>query len=52
VIEPGTVVLASGNPRVRNALTDRGIEVIELDAREIRKTGGGLKGLVLPLSRS
>jgi len=52
VIEPGTVVLASGNPRVRNALTDRGIEVIELDARETRKTGGGLKGLVLPLSRS
>lgn len=51
VLEPGRVLLPSGNPRVRTALTDRGIDVVELDVREIRKTGGGLKGLVLPLSR-
>lgn len=52
VVEPGRVLLASGNPRVRTALTDRGMDVVELDVRETRKTGGGLKGLVLPLSRA
>ncbi|MFC4550270.1 MULTISPECIES: dimethylarginine dimethylaminohydrolase family protein [Halorussus] len=52
VVEPGRVLLPSGNPRVRGALRDRDIDVVELDVREIRKTGGGLKGLVLPLSRS
>ncbi|WP_458189877.1 dimethylarginine dimethylaminohydrolase family protein [Haladaptatus sp. NG-WS-4] len=51
VIEPGEVLLPSGNPHVRSALDDRGIEIVELDIREIRKTGGGLKGLILPLSR-
>ncbi|WP_435176861.1 dimethylarginine dimethylaminohydrolase family protein [Halorussus sp. AFM4] len=52
VVEPGRVLLPSGNPRVRESLAERGIDVIELDVREIRKTGGGLKGLVLPLERS
>ncbi|UPV75410.1 arginine deiminase family protein [Halorussus limi] len=52
VVEPGRVLLPSGNPRVRESLTEHGIDVVELDLREIRKTGGGLKGLVLPLERS
>ncbi|WP_266082119.1 dimethylarginine dimethylaminohydrolase family protein [Haladaptatus caseinilyticus] len=52
VVEPGEVLIPSGNPFVRNALEEQGMDVIELDIREIRKTGGGLKGLVLPLSRT
>ena len=51
VVEPGEVLLPSGNPFVRDTLLDRAIDVVELDIREIRKTGGGLKGLILPLSR-
>jgi N-dimethylarginine dimethylaminohydrolase len=51
VVEPGEVFLPSGNPFVRDTLHNRGIDVVELDVREIRKTGGGLKGLILPLSR-
>jgi N-dimethylarginine dimethylaminohydrolase len=51
VVEPGEVLIPSGNPFVRSALDERDMDVIELDIREIRKTGGGLKGLVLPLSR-
>jgi N-dimethylarginine dimethylaminohydrolase len=52
VVDPGTVLLPSGNHRVRAALTDRGFHVIELSLREIRKAGGGPKGLLLPLSRT
>lgn len=52
VVEPGTVFLPSGNHEVRAALEDRGFHVIELMLREIRKAGGGPKGLVLPLSRT
>lgn len=51
VVEPGELLLPSGNPFVRDALLDYDIDVVELDIREIRKTGGGLKGLILPLSR-
>lgn len=51
VVDAGEVLLPSGNPFVRDTLDDRGINVVELDVREIRKTGGGLKGLILPLSR-
>ena len=52
VVEPGTVLLPSGNHEVRAALADRGFQVIELTLQEIRKAGGGPKGLVLPLSRT
>ncbi len=52
VVEPGEVLVPSGNPYIRSALLERGMDVVELDVREIRKTGGGLKGLVLPLDRS
>jgi N-dimethylarginine dimethylaminohydrolase len=52
VIDPETVLLPSGNHQVRAALTDRGFHAIELSLREIRKVGGGPKGLVLPLSRT
>ncbi|MDY6764478.1 MAG: arginine deiminase family protein, partial [Halobacteria archaeon] len=51
VLEPGHVIIPSGNPQTRNALIDEGIEVTELSIREIKKTGGGLKGLILPLER-
>lgn len=52
VLDEETVVLAAGNHETRAALADRGFEVIELDLREIRKAGGGLKGLILPLERA
>ena len=52
VVEPGTVLLPAGNPATAAALRDTCTEVIELPMREIAKTGGGLKGLVLPLARS
>lgn len=52
VVESETVLLPSGNHTVRAALTDRGFHVIELTLREIRKAGGGPKGLVLPLART
>ena len=52
VVEPGTVLVPGGNHTVREALDDRGLTVVECNIREIQKTGGGLKGLVLPLERS
>jgi len=52
VVDPGTVLLSAGNPQTRRALEARGIEVREMDIREISKTLGGLKGLLLPLERS
>lgn len=52
VVKPGHVLLAAGNPITHSELTSRGIDVTELNIREIRKTGGGLKGMVLPLERS
>ncbi|WP_280535383.1 arginine deiminase family protein [Halopenitus sp. POP-27] len=52
VVEPGTILLPSGNHEVRAALEGRGFEVVELTAQEIRKAGGGPKGLVLPLERA
>lgn len=51
VTEPGHVLVAAGNPETAGELRSRGIEVTELDTRETRKAGGGLKGLVLPLER-
>lgn len=52
VVDEDVVILSAGNPETQAALEAEGLDVIELDAREIRKTGGGLKGLVLPLARS
>jgi len=52
VLDDETVLLSAGNPETRDALTERGIETIEVDIRETAKAGGGLKGLVLPLERS
>jgi N-dimethylarginine dimethylaminohydrolase len=46
------VLRPSGTPRVRASLREFGMDVTELDVREVRKTGGGLKGLVLPLERA
>jgi N-dimethylarginine dimethylaminohydrolase len=51
VVEPGTVVVAAGNPVTRRALEDHGMDVVEVDIREISKAAGGLKGLLLPLER-
>jgi N-dimethylarginine dimethylaminohydrolase len=47
-----TVMLSAGNPETNAALTDAGLEVVEVDIRETAKAGGGLKGLVLPLERT
>lgn len=52
VVEPGTVLLPAGNHEVEASLTDRGFEVVELSMREIRKAGGGPKGLILPINRT
>jgi N-dimethylarginine dimethylaminohydrolase len=52
VLDDDTVVISAGNPETRRALATYGFDVIELDIREIRKSVGGLKGLVLPLLRS
>jgi N-dimethylarginine dimethylaminohydrolase len=52
VLAPEHVLLPGGNPTTRSALEERGLEVTEIDIREIRKARGGLKGLVLPLERS
>lgn len=52
VIDEETVLLPEGNQQVRDALAEKGFEIIELSIREIQKAGGGLKGLILPLERS
>lgn len=52
VVEPGHVLVPTGNPTVAAELRRRGIEITELSIKEIKKTGGGLKGLILPLERS
>lgn len=52
VVDEDTVVLSAGNPETRRGLRERGFDVIEHDIREIRKSGGGLKGLILPLERA
>lgn len=41
VLQPGLVVLPSGNPKTAKALRDRQIEVVEVDMSEFVKTGGG-----------
>lgn len=51
VVEPGTVLVAAGNPETRDGLEAHGLDVIEVDIREIGKAAGGLKGLLLPLER-
>ena len=51
VVEPGTVLLAAGNPETRRGLEAHGIDVVEISIREISKAAGGLKGLLLPLER-
>ncbi|MFB6219818.1 MAG: dimethylarginine dimethylaminohydrolase family protein [Halolamina sp.] len=50
-LDDDTVLLAAGNPETKAALTEAGMDVVETDIRETAKTGGGLKGLVLPLER-
>lgn len=52
VVAPGHVLLPGACPETRRALLNRGLEVTEVDIREIRKARGGLKGLVLPLERT
>lgn len=51
VVEPGEVILPAGSPVITDELRARGLDVVEISIREIQKTGGGLKGLVLPLER-
>lgn len=51
VVEPGDILLPAGNPVIYDELQRRGLDVTEISVREIKKTGGGLKGLILPLDR-
>lgn len=41
-LEPGKVVMPSGNPKCRAALEDAGVRVIEVDVSEILKGWGGI----------
>jgi N-dimethylarginine dimethylaminohydrolase len=52
VLEPGELLCPAGNQVVTATLREQGYDVTELKIREIRKVGGGLKGLVLPLERA
>jgi len=51
VLEPGKIVMPSGNPLTKKLLVDAGIEVIEVDVREIRKGGGALHCITAFLKR-
>ena len=51
VLDPGHALIAGGCRQTVQALRERGVSVTTIDIREIRKTVGGLKGLVLPLQR-
>lgn len=51
VTEPGHVILPGGNRETKRKLREEGIDVTEIDIREIRKARGGLRGLLLPLVR-
>ena len=52
VLEPGSVLLPSGNQTVSTELREQGVTVTELPIKETKKAGGGLKGLILPLERA
>lgn len=52
VVDDDTVLLSGGNPETKAGLEAHGLDVHVVDIREIKKAGGGLKGLVLPLERS
>jgi len=50
-LEPGRVIMPTGNPRTTKALRKEGIEVIEVDVSEMVKSGVGPRCLTLPLIR-
>jgi dimethylargininase len=50
-VEPGVVVIFSGNPTVVKAMRDLGVEVHEIEAGEIAKGDGGPTCLTRPLWR-
>ena len=51
VLEPGKLVMPSGNPTVTDELRKRGIEVIELELSEYTNAGGGPTCMTVPLIR-
>ena len=51
VVEPGKLIMPSGNPVVSGELRKRGIEVIEVDLSEFSKAGGGPTCMTIPLVR-
>lgn len=52
VLEPGKLMLPSGNPVVSGELQRRGLKVIEVELGEFTKGGGGPTCMTLPLVRN
>ncbi|MFO7942220.1 MAG: arginine deiminase family protein [Bacillota bacterium] len=50
-LEPGTIVMPTGNPMTRSALEREGVKVIEVDVSELQKGWGGIHCMTAPLFR-
>lgn len=50
-LEPGKIVMPSGNPLTKKLLLDAGIEIIEVNVDEIKKGGGALHCITAFLKR-
>lgn len=50
-LQPGKVVMPSGNPRCKAALEDAGVQVIEADISELLKGWGAIHCMTAPLRR-
>ncbi len=50
-IEPGLVIMPAGNEGTRRELEREGVEVIELDVRELQKGWGSIHCMTAPLAR-
>jgi len=51
VLEPGKIVMPSGNPKTKALLENEGVEVIEVNVDEIKKGGGALHCITAFLKR-
>ncbi len=51
VLEPGKIVMPSGNPKTKALLENEGVEVIEVNVDEIKKGGGALHCITSFLKR-
>lgn len=50
-IRPGRILTAAGNDVTRKRMESHGIDVIEVEVRELLKGGGGIRCMTLPLDR-